>query len=114
MDKPISNGPSPITPRNLSRIGAKQGAVKTPTGPFDARLKEACADFEGIFINFMLQTMKKTLPGDGVFGSSHQKEIYDTMFFQEISSKLARERSMGIGDAMYRQLRGKIYGQGEK
>ena len=70
------------------------------------KLEKACADFEGIFLNQMFQTMKKTLPGDAVFGSSHQKEMYDGLFFQEISSKLARERGMGIGDALYRQLQG--------
>ena len=39
------------------------------------RLKKACADFESIFINFMFQSMRKTLPGDRLFGSSHQKEM---------------------------------------
>jgi flagellar protein FlgJ len=83
----------------------KSGGKRPPEGKPDERLKKACADFEGIFLNFMLQTMKKTLPGDAIFGKSHQREIYDTLFYQEISSKLARERGMGIGDALYRQLR---------
>jgi peptidoglycan hydrolase FlgJ len=74
-------------------------------GQTDDRLKKACSDFEGIFLNMMVQTMKKTIPKDGILGKSHQSEVFDSMFFQEISSQLARERGLGIGDALYRQVR---------
>ena len=55
----------------------------------------------------MFQTMKKTLPGDAIFGKSHQKGLYDAMFFQEISVKLAKERGLGIGEALYKELQDK-------
>ena len=58
--------------------------------------------------------MKKTLPGDGLLGSSHQKEMYDAMFFQEISTNLARDRGIGIGEALYRQIQRKNDSTGEK
>ena len=74
----------------------------------DAKLKRACADFEGILLNFMFQSMKKTIPGKGVFGSSHQKELYESMFYQEISTKFARQRGLGVGEALYQQLKGKL------
>ena len=74
----------------------------------DARLKKACADFEGILLNFMFQSMRKTIPGKGIFDSSHQKETYESMFYQEISAQFARDRGIGIADALYRQLKGKL------
>ena len=100
----ISNTAPPSTQGSSAQFKVKGGAKSHPAGLPDERLKTACADFEGIFLNFMLQSMKKTLPGDDIFGKSHQREIYDTLFYQEISTKLARERGMGIGDALYRQL----------
>jgi flagellar protein FlgJ len=76
----------------------------------DARLKKACSDFEGVLLNFMFQSMKKTVPGKGIFSGSQQKDMYESMFYQEISTKFARDRGIGIGDALYRQLKGKLDG----
>ena len=80
----------------------------------DARLKKACSDFEGVLLNFMFQSMKKTVPGKGIFSSSHQKDMYESMFYQEISTKFARDKGIGIGDALYRQLKGKLDDPQEK
>jgi len=80
----------------------------------DARLKKACSDFEGVLLNFMFQSMKKTIPGKGIFSGSQQKDMYESMFYQEISTKFARDRGIGIGDALYRQLKGKSDGPQEK
>ena len=96
-----------------SQMKAKSLGKKQETDFENERLKNACSDFEGIFINFMFQAMKKTLPGDGLLGRSHQKEMYDAMFFQEISTNLARDRGIGIGEALYRQIQRKNDSAGE-
>ena len=80
----------------------------------DAKLKKACSDFEGVLLNFMFQSMKKTVPGKGIFSGSQQKDMYESMFYQEISNKFARDRGIGIGDALYRQLKGKLDDPQEK
>ncbi len=80
----------------------------------DARLKKACSDFEGVLLNFMFQSMKKTVPGKGIFSGSQQKDMYESMFYQEISTQFARDRGIGIGDALYRQLKGKLDDPQEK
>ena len=80
----------------------------------DARLKKACSDFEGVLLNFMFQSMKKTVPGKGIFSGSQQKDMYESMFYQEISNKFASDRGIGIGDALYRQLKGKLDDPQEK
>ena len=97
-----------------SQMKAKSLGKKMETDFENKRLKNACSDFEGIFMNFMFQAMKKTLPGDRLFGGSHQKEMYDAMFLQEISTKLARDRGMGIGEALYRQLQRQNDSTGQK
>ncbi len=72
----------------------------------DKRLKKACADFEAILLNYMFQSMRKTLPGNDVFGSSIGMDMYESMYFQQLSTDIARGRnSLGIGDALYRQLK---------
>ncbi|RJQ51082.1 MAG: hypothetical protein C4530_20620 [Desulfobacteraceae bacterium] len=111
---PPTDGISLRKPGRLLRPGASRGAEKALKGPDDERLKKACADFEGILLNFMVQNMKKTLPEGGLFPKSHQSDVYESMFFQEISSKLARERGIGIGDALYRQASKQISADGKK
>lgn len=83
----------------------KRGVSRRVAADAGDRLKKACADFEGIFLNLMVQTMRKSIPEGGVFGKTHQSDMYDTLFLQEISSKLAKQRGLGIGDALYRQVR---------
>ncbi len=71
----------------------------------DKRLKKACADFEAILLNYMFQSMRKTLPGNDVFGSSLGMDMYESMYLQHLSTDIARgKNSLGIGDALYRQL----------
>jgi|GEM_PF-1169456 peptidoglycan hydrolase FlgJ len=107
----ISNTAARQTGPQTSRASSGPAAADRPgalQGKTDDRLKKACSDFEGLFLNMMVQTMKKTIPEGGVLGKSHQSEVFDSMFLQEISTKLAKERGLGIGDALYRQVRRQI------
>lgn len=78
---------------------------KPDDGIEDEKLRKACSDFEAIFLNQMFQSMKKTLSGDSMFGNSHQKDVYESLYYQEMSTKISRENGLGIGDALYRQLK---------
>ena len=70
----------------------------------DQELKKACADFEAVLLNYMFSAMQKTLPGDALFGKSLQQDITESMYFQELSTKIAHERGLGMGEMLYRQL----------
>lgn len=71
----------------------------------DKALKKACKDFEGILLNFMLKSMRKTLSGDSVFGQSHGKNIYQSMYDEHLAQEISSgENNAGIGDVLYRQL----------
>jgi peptidoglycan hydrolase FlgJ len=70
----------------------------------DAKLKRACADFEGILLNYMFESMRKTVGEGGVFGNSFQKNMYESMFTQEVSTFMARGKGAGLGEALYRQV----------
>jgi flagellar protein FlgJ len=74
------------------------------------KLKKACADFEGLLLNYMFEAMRKTVGEGGVFGKSFQKDMYESMFTQEVSTSLARGKGMGIGEALYRQVSGSARG----
>lgn len=74
----------------------------------DKKLREACSDFEAMFIESMLKSMRKTVPQDLSGASGNQKQIYQSMFDSELAKHISRSsKSMGIGEALYRDLTGK-------
>lgn len=95
------SGMSKATLINLSKMSPRENVEKK-----ESELKEACADFESVLLNYMFKSMKNTVGKDGIFGSSYQKDMYESVFFEKIAEEVAREKGMGIGEALYRQLSG--------
>lgn len=72
----------------------------------EAKLREACAGFESIFINTVIKSMRKSLPGDAVFPESNGMNIYKSMYDQYLADHLSKSGSpSGIGEYLYRQLK---------
>ena len=73
------------------------------------RLKNACRDFEAIFMNQMLDSMRDTLTGTSVFGNSLGKDIYKSMYYRQLTSDIAHGGSgLGIGELLYNNLESKV------
>lgn len=71
----------------------------------DEPLKQACADFEAILLDSMFQSMRKTLSGEDIYGKSLGRDIYESLYYTQISKDLAGQgRGLGLGDMLYRQL----------
>ena len=68
------------------------------------RLKKACADFESIFIRQIFQSMRQTLPEGGFIKGGPEKEIFQSLFDEELSKKIAGGRGWGLGKMLYKQL----------
>jgi len=78
----------------------------TAPGPTEEqrKLKNACGDLEAVFLNYLLRSMRKTVPKADLFGSAREEEFFRDMMDAEISSTAARTQSLGIADMLYRQL----------
>ena len=68
------------------------------------KLKEACNDFESIFIKQMLDSMKKTINRSELSKRNMGEEIFDDMLYDEYAKKMSGTAGLGIGDMMFRQL----------
>lgn len=66
-----------------------------------AKLKDACSEFESIFMHQMLKEMRKTVDKKNsmVYGGQAE-EIFSDMLDQE----RAKEMKIGLGDMMFSQL----------
>jgi len=66
-------------------------------------LKQVAKQFEGIFIQMMLKSMRDASMGDDIFDSD-QSRLYRDMFDKQIALDMANGKGIGIAEAMVRQL----------
>ena len=69
-------------------------------------MQKAANDFEAIFVNLMLKTMRQTIMKSGLTESGLGGEIIESMFDQELSKQIATSSNLGISEAMMQQLAG--------
>lgn len=65
-------------------------------------LKGAATQFESMFINMTMKSMRDATPQDGMT-DSQETRTYQTMLDQQLSQKLAK-RGIGLADVLVRQL----------
>ncbi len=65
-------------------------------------LKAAAQQFEAVFMNMLMKSMREASPQDGMF-DSEQTRMYTGMLDQQLTQKLA-SRGIGLADMMVRQL----------
>jgi flagellar protein FlgJ len=96
ISNPDLNGKLALDARDLS--GLKQSAkAGTPEA-----LKGAATQFEAMFINMMMKSMRDATPQDGML-DNQQTRMFTSMLDQQMSQNLAR-RGMGLADVLVRQL----------
>jgi flagellar protein FlgJ len=83
---------------NALRESAKQNSPEA--------LKGVAKQFESIFMNMMLKSMRDASPQDGVF-DNEQSRMYTSMLDQQLSQNLA-SRGVGLADVLIRQLSGTV------
>lgn len=65
-------------------------------------VKGAAVQFEAMFVNTLLKTMRESLPQDGLF-SSEATRLYTGMLDQQLSQTVAA-RGLGLADLIVKQL----------
>ena len=68
-------------------------------------LEQTAEQFESLFINMMMKSMRSTTSGEGIF-DSEQSRFYQEMFDQQLSVDMAKKRQIGIADMLVSQLSG--------
>jgi len=70
----------------------------------DEKVKQACSDFEAIFIKQMLDSMRKTVEKTSLLGGGMAEEIFEDMIYDEYAKKMSKTGDFGIKDMLYKQL----------
>lgn len=75
--------------------------AQSQTAPGEA-LRAAAGQFEALFMQMLLKSMRDALPQDGPFASETTR-TYTAMFDQQIAQQLAK-KGIGIADVLVKQL----------
>ncbi|MES2934757.1 MAG: flagellar assembly peptidoglycan hydrolase FlgJ [Pseudomonadota bacterium] len=73
-------------------------------------LKAAAKQFEALFMNMMLKSMRQATPQEGMF-DNEQSRMYTSMLDQQLSQNMA-SRGIGLADVLTRQLSNKVSSAG--
>ena len=73
-------------------------------GKHSQDLKKACQGFESLFVNYLMQQMRTTVPQSGLLGGSQAEKLYTGMLDSEVSKTVTKERGIGLARIMYEQM----------
>lgn len=76
----------------------------------DEKLKKACQDFEAIFVNMLLKSMKNTVNEGGLTKKSHARKMFEGMLDEEMANSISKGKGIGIAEVIYDSLNNKQKG----
>ncbi len=80
------------------RVGAKNSDP--------AALREVAGQFEALFLQSMLKSMRDASIGDPMFGDSNAHELYEDMLDQQLAVEMSSGKGIGLAEILVRQLGG--------
>lgn len=81
-------------------------APESPKAPArnEKELRAAAAEFESLFINQMMKSMRETIGKSELFHGGNAEDIYTSMLDTELSKNMAKSGGIGLADMLLRQL----------
>ncbi len=73
----------------------------------DAKLKQACQQFEGMMLGLMFKEMRKTVGKDALLGGGFGEDIFRGQLDQAIADSASQGGQAGIANLLYQQLSAK-------
>ena len=67
-------------------------------------LEKACAEFESLFIYYILKEMRASMPTGGYFQKSLQSETYASLFDMQLAKELSFKKGIGLTEYFKQQL----------
>jgi flagellar protein FlgJ len=83
---------------------APKAADKLNTG-YSEKLKKACSDFESIFIDYMLKSMRTAFSEDGILENNNEGRIIQSMFDENLAGAMAKGGGMGLGKMLFKSFK---------
>lgn len=88
-----------LTPQPMREAAELSPSKKQDEG----KLKEACQQFESLFLTQMLKEMKKSIPKSEGEGGK-EKDTYEDMMYDEVAKSMAASGGVGMANILYQQM----------
>lgn len=89
----------------LSKMNAGEMTAEQIKAKKDKELRNACAAFEGMFMDMMMKTMRKASMESSLIKKSNGEKIFTEMLDQQYVDLMAKSGSSGLGNTLYRHLK---------
>ncbi len=90
--------------KDISAAGASVMKNSNVASQNSAEIKKAVINFEALFVNQMLQEMRKTIEKSGLLPAAPGEDIYESLFDAELSKLMASNGSIGLENILMKQL----------
>jgi len=91
---------SQMSEKNIERLRNQSAFGKLNS---EKDIEKVSRDFESIFLNKLMSSMRKTVPKSGLL-ESFASDMFQSMMDEEISKKMAKNKGMGMGEMIYNDL----------
>ena len=71
-----------------------------------AALRDVAGQFEALFLQSMLKSMRDASIGDPLFGDSNAHDLYEDMLDQQLAMEMSSGKGIGLAEMLVRQLGG--------
>ena len=88
----------------IDKISTAATALQSTGTKEQAKLKEACADFESLFINYMLKSARSSAAASGFTDGSEESKLINGMFDENMAAEIASSGGMGLADILFEQF----------
>ena len=105
---------SPIDPRTILSASKPDLNLGQKKERDLESLRQSTREFEALYINEMFKAMRKTIPDGGLIEKDTSHDIYQEMLDMERARGASEGKGIGLGNAMFEQLRYMIEDRIEK
>jgi flagellar protein FlgJ len=84
----------------------RSSAPKSSTAATESerQAKDACKEFEALFINMMLKELRATINKSGLMDGGKAEELYTSLMDTQMSREMAAQGGIGLAEMLYRQM----------
>jgi flagellar protein FlgJ len=93
----------PVGPSYYADFNGLEGLKKGVKADDPKSIRAAAQQFESLFTNMMLKSMREAKLGQGL-GDSQESDLYQDMYDQQLSLKMAQGKGIGLADMLVQQL----------
>ncbi len=94
---------TPVNTSYYADFGHMEALKKGARQDQPAAIREAARQFESLFTNMLLKSMREASLGEGL-GDSEQTQFYQDLFDQQLSVQMSQGKGLGLAERLVQQL----------